>query len=112
MTLQALTSQALAMQESMGRMHDSIRNTDQAIASMLGNYWPREGGDMVLINVLLKMTQTIEEADSRIGRILLNAMIRTSTRHASRAKAKSTPPDSATPGVTMVHLSESSSDDA
>ena len=109
LTLQALTSQALSMQESMNRMHESIRNTDQAITSMLGNHWPREGGDLVLINVLLRMTQSIEEADTRIGRVLLNAMIRTTARHASRSKAKSTPPDSKTPGVTLVHLSESSS---
>ena len=110
--MQALTSQALIMQESIGRMHESIRNTDQAISSMLGNHWPQEGGDAVLINVLLRMTQSIEEADTRIGRVLLNAMIRTTTRHASKSKSKSAPPASKTPGVTLVQLSESSSGDA
>ena len=90
-------------------MHESIRHTDRAISSMLGNRWPQEGGDAVLINVLLKMTRSAEEADTRIGRVLLDAMIRTTTRPATKAKPKAEPPH---PGVTLVTLSESSSGDA
>ena len=112
LTPQALTSQALILQASIDRMHQNMRDAGQAISAMLGNQWPQEGGDAILISVLLGMTRSVEEADARISRVLLNAMIQTTTRPAQRSKPKSAPPIVKTPGVTVVDLSESSSGDA
>ena len=71
---------------------------------MIGHRWPEEGGDSMLIRTLLQLTRNAEEADEKIGEMLLQAMIETRARPPREA-----PP--AVKGVTVVDLSGSSEDD-
>ena len=103
-TMQELTYQALSMRECCDRMHREIRDAGEAITAMIGHRWPEEGGDSMLIRTLLQLTRNAEEADEKIGKMLLDAMIETTPRTPRQA-----PPT--VQGVTVVNLSDSSSGD-
>ena len=84
----------------------SSRNDMHSVLGMaLGHEWPREGGDAQLIRVLLRMTQDAMSADEEIGTILVKAMKQVVE---PRERSTVTMPDNI---VTVVHLTESSSDE-
>ena len=85
-------------------MYRGWKDAEAWMVNMIGHRWPDHGGDTMLIRTLLQLTRNSEEADKKIGEILLQAMIET------KARPPRVPPQAAK-GVTIVDLSGSSEDD-
>ena len=85
-------------------MYRGWKDAEAWMVNMIGHRWPDHGGDTMLIRTLLQLTRNSEEADKKIGEILLKATVET------RARPPRVPPQEI-PGVIRVDLSDSSEDE-